>query len=1427
MTANTSQRYTFKSSVAIDLNADVTGIFLTNFEEGELPSSANSSSACIVAPKSDADLIFSSASRTARRHVTRSKKRFKMARRLLDLCVTHYLEQIPDAYTGENLKALMRELHGYLKRRGFSRLESEIDLALLDDLEAEVFAAYPALETFFHAGALAYQYEALMSDKTSVEALNKALPTDKEFRIFLKSHFKELSDQHRLFLEALRVMRDDSYAIHTQFNTGHQHRSAYLSAIFTDMTHSKRLVALANAMGGIDRLWCLIGNISNLQLRSLRWYFEDIEMKDGDLFKPEKLKRILIRHFQYFHPADAEDKKRLDDLVTLFNQSQDILATLSELNPEHTIPPYEDQNNRKPPVDQTLLLNPRVLNERYGNRWRLWAKNFVKADPDLGSLLDEVLSRPDRRTRAFGDSSLDDKVYRDSYILQRVLDRSAAHDPYAIRARVRGKHSQALVKAEQWMNTVLGSQHVKDFLSFATDYYEECDRARAGLWLKSPANLLERSDIHPPLKKNVLALLVGNVFGLSPEFGQAFIDTIWTMPLVDRARSTIRSACAGIVKVRDELGTSFHWRYRQVSRLVDKGDPVEAEDKELKKVCLAVELVYQTLCHVPSFTAELAARVANPYSLCQLYDLIETNRSGFTSNVLAVHTENLWRSSMVFSDRLGKMAANAVRLPADSVRPFDGVMAKFLTRNAHEIANLLVKELKTQCSRPGADIDLSFLLRQNVYRFSASLSKMKGNNVNAKKLTEASERQEARWEAARRRVTESCCGLCPYTGKALALPVIDHILPMDLLNDDMSNVFNQEVNLLLVSPEGKLKKGQLRYRLNDLHPDYLKEMFNTSDLDAVERGIEREVLALEGVKRLSRFDALSDSEQDCVRHALFLEDTSPARQLVLRYLSRSKQINLEGTQAWFIRTLFLMVQERLDQWCTENNHRLFWHSFQCSARESNGIVNRLGELDSRFAHKDVPTLSDYAINALAAYAASCAYKPIVKATGAYGGLADVENADNAKMLLDLIPASTPIIHIKRKETCEKDNLFSAQVFKDSILGERFLPIMVRAGHVYIGFTCPNKEGLGGNGFLVEGKHPEQLLKDLNFVLEKPYEPTASKPTTYRIDKQKAFAFFSRVVLNQKNATEEDLQRFELLNSLLYFVRRVNVFDQLTVDGKKFAKKDEVFNDKNFAIPVKFKCKAYSLYGCLTMPDRVEWEHLIEEPALQECWGEALDTVDLDLNAWLTDRFGLNKETRRQHKPVRTTVGLPMRAKADGGFRIRRRTAEGDWVYQLYSINGAKYMGFMMSEEGVVNWKEPVVFPSLVNESLTPLELNCPEAQRIAKMTDYRTVQEGDITVRLAPGTKSRRFVEVEMSFARFKHWIRNEPNAEEITSSSMLHTTMKLANAKAFVEIARKDTPFIGAPQTFLVFTKIGQTIAFRCSIGSSSIMTEAYNKSI
>ena len=1420
-----SNRYVFKSNVAIDINADVTGLFLSNYEDGELPTSLNSTSACIVAPKSDADLILSSSDRFVRRHHRRSKNRLKMAKRLMNLCVVHYLEKAPTQLSKETQKSILRTVHGLMNRRGYNRVESELDLTLLEEIDGHVFACYPSLQSFFHDGQLASQYEEIITNEQGVLSFCKAIPSDREFRIYLKSQFKELSDEHRSYLEALRLMREDSSAISMQLNTGHQSRLSYLEGILQDMANCKRLAPLVTAVGSLERLWCLIGNINNLQLRALRWYFQDKDMANGDILKLGKLQQILVRAFKYFHPTSVEEKERLDRLILILTQSDDILETLCSIKPTDTIAPYEDQNNRKPPVDQTLLLSPSSLTKRYGNRWRIWSKNFLKADPSLGYLLDQVLQYPDRHSRVFGKEKFEDSVYRDSYVLQRVLDRSSAHDPYMIRKRTKNTGGHSIDKAERWTNMVLGSQHVKDFLSFAKDYYQECDAARNGLWFQEADNLLERSNLHPPLKKNILTLLVGNVFGLDGTFGAEFIQSIWPSPVSPRSRSTVRSVCASIAKVRDQLGSSFHWRYRQVRQQLKRNEAISKDDLDLKKVVQSVEKVIDYLSKTDHFNEEILSRISNPYSLSQLYDLIETERSGFSSCVLAVHTENLWRSSLQYSDSNKKMAANAIRLTSDSVRPFDGVMAKFLTRNAHEIANIVVKELKLKCTQPGADIDLSFLIRQNKYRFSASLAKMKGNNASAKKFTEASKKQESRWLQAQLRVIDTSCGLCPYTGQELKETDIDHIIAWDLLDGEMSNLFNQEVNLILCSKEGKQKKGGLRYRLNDLHPNYLFEVFGTDNIEDIEQGIERELASLENVKRLSRFDLLSDFEQVCVRHALFLEDYSPARRNVLRYLSRSDKIQLEGTQAWFVRTLITLIKERLKQWCEDNNHQLHWHSFYCSARISNNISHKLAELDDRFVFNDVTSLTEYATNALCAFAAGCGYRSIVKTTGAFSGLADVEDENNAKMLADLLPQNIDVVHVKATDSCNKKDIFSKQVFKDSILGERFLPIITRGGQIFVGYSSPNKEGECKNSILVEGKNPEQFLNDINFVLEKSYEPSIiDELKAYKIDKQKAFAYFNEVILKQEQATAEELRLFELLNSLLYVVQRVSVYDKMIIDGKKFTKKEDVLKDKDFAIPVKYKGKDYAIAGQITMPDRLEWEQLINDDVLQPYWGEALENIDFDLQTWLRERF-FRSDDNRQHKRYRTTASLAMRAKADGGFRIRRHTPDGKPIYQLYSINGAKYKGFAVDSNGKINWKKPVAFPELVNKSITPFDLTDVAGHEIVKMTDYRVVQNDKVKVEIAPGTKARRYVRITLPFDLFKHWIQAEPNAKDITSPTMLGTSMRLNNAKAFVRAAREDTPYIGEPQTFMIFTKVGEEITFKCTVASTASMNDAYGK--
>ena len=59
-------------------------------------------------------------------------------------------------------------------------------------------------------------------------------------------------------------------------------------------------------------------------------------------------------------------------MISEYSGSGSIIDTMSTLDPRKSIPPYEDQNNRRPPADATLLLNPAVLNTK-APEWMDWA----------------------------------------------------------------------------------------------------------------------------------------------------------------------------------------------------------------------------------------------------------------------------------------------------------------------------------------------------------------------------------------------------------------------------------------------------------------------------------------------------------------------------------------------------------------------------------------------------------------------------------------------------------------------------------------------------------------------------------------------------------------------------------------------------------------------------------------------------------------------------------------------------------------------------------------------------------------------------------------------------------------------------------------------------------------------------------------------
>ncbi|MCF0254525.1 MAG: hypothetical protein HUK26_09360, partial [Duodenibacillus sp.] len=478
------------------------------------------------------------------------------------------------------------------------------------------------------------------------------------------------------------------------------------------------------------------------------------------------------------------------------------METLCEIDPELTIPPYEDQNNRNTPVDQTLLLSPEKLTARCGDAWQVWAARLLADRPWLGEELDGILKHIDRRSRIVRPLPL--IVYRNAYILQRALDCVKGSDKFRLRALAQGRPGQKYVAARNELAAVLQDRHVEDFLAFARDYYGEVRSAQAGLWHDAPDGVLERSDIHPKLKRNVLDLLVGDVFGLDQKFGARFQDRLWQKPAW--RRMTVCYLCQRISETIRQYGRDFHSLYKQVQSQSIK-EAIDVDDlEELTSVTAYVQRVI--CCFAENFQLDEAviARVSNPYSLSQLYNLIEQERHGYTKQTVAAHLENAWR--LKSESKSGKYG-QCFCLPFDNLGPVDGVLRRTLDRQAFEIAKILASQMRNRIRDDGAEIDLGVIVEKNQFYFSASFSNLRKNSAAQKKFQAKGAGDFRQWIGKVDRIRSASQGICPYTGKPLnELGEIDHIIPQAFTVGKLGTVFNSEANLIYASSPGNKMKGK-------------------------------------------------------------------------------------------------------------------------------------------------------------------------------------------------------------------------------------------------------------------------------------------------------------------------------------------------------------------------------------------------------------------------------------------------------------------------------------------------------------------------------------------------------------------------------------------------------------------------------------------
>lgn len=740
----------FISTISLDLGARHTGVFLSHYESGTDLAHGHHQAITLVIPENGNGITWSQVSRTQARHRVRNYKRRKMAKRLLRVLIEEGLGHRLQAKEWNALSAL-------LNRRGYNRVQAEIDIETFDRIEPD-----------WHADTFPDYFDASLPLSTQAEILLNApdklseLLEDPTFTLNQKALKKQLKDaqvdpdQLDDYLDVHKKLVELFSRTLNDIRMGARHRRDYLANIQKELNKDSRLAALRSKLGE-TRLYCLIGNVSNLQLRTLRWYFNDPSMRAADRYDDPRLLDALRRWAEGWRPETDDEKETRRALLKSLNQATSALEWLQTSDPEISIPPYEDQDNRRPPKDQTLWLNPEALGRQYAN-WQIWANNLRKAQTNAGWFEDlaEAVKPVDRASR-LGRKDPDLKPYEDTRFLQRLLDRNGKLDPYALRLNARGVSSHKAQEGLEKLSADLGRQHLKDFLRFCEKYYREVTHARQGTWVKSNNGLLEAANLNPPRKQSLLHLLVANVLGepgWTPAKLDRFREQLW---LARQGRSTLKGLAQKVEETRKKYGNLFNELLQKALYLSEKQNKkLHANaSKEEKDAFKDAVLVWKKTQEAANRIAEhlghdetQRARYANPFSIAQLYTLLETDRRGFSRTSLAAHLENNWRMQTVQVD--GQQVARCSRLAADSVRPFDGVLRRILERQAIEIAKLKYQQLEEKFADNWPDhLRLPIVIEENRFAFTLELYDAKTLSKQAakrKQVEKALQLQRTQWQ---------------------------------------------------------------------------------------------------------------------------------------------------------------------------------------------------------------------------------------------------------------------------------------------------------------------------------------------------------------------------------------------------------------------------------------------------------------------------------------------------------------------------------------------------------------------------------------------------------------------------------------------------------------------------------------------------------
>jgi CRISPR system subtype II-B RNA-guided endonuclease Cas9/Csx12 len=1393
------------SPIAIDLGAKYTGVLLPHYEAGEDVTETKIFGLVVV--NSD-KMTWSQQPRRQKRHQMRGYKRRKMAKRLLWLILAHEYGMERQEQPCE----VAAFINGLLNRRGFTYLAEELDESALR-VPVAALAELPG-GLFNQSEPLEEQLARILSNPDKARKLlrDENFPhTKTDCRNAISDQFK---NEKKEIVAAWEQIHNACEKVDKSENDGHRPRRDYLENIALDINESEILSQSLPEALSQKALGRLIGHISNLQLRVLRKYFNDPKMAGRGYWDPERLHRFFFRWVKSWHARKGtEERDRQRRLLAM--RGKPVIDVFTGVDPNMTIPPYEDQNNRRPPKCMTVRLSEEKLDYAVPH-WRDWVRK-LRVVP----------------ANRFLDESAGEVEVAEATFLQRLMERSAALDPYQLRllTNMESEEDRRQKPGYAHLHAVLGSA-TENFLGLCGRFYRETALARSGLWFDHEDRLLSLCNRVPPQKRKLKPQLLESILGieLTKEAVETLEQRFWNASQPKIQRRTCRSWARLAAEKQKEYGIHLRTAGEQQLARLETGSTLE--DRDLALLYRNAPDAALALGEWFNLPAEQVNKFSSPHSLAQIFNILEGDINGFNRTCAACTAENIWRMKeeslaertpddvrAELPSRLGKpeTAARAVRLSNDSTRPFDGQMAAIIDAIAREI----VKEKLRQIGNTSDLVHVPLLVESNQFTFTDELAETKRqrNSKAAKRARELAEKTEAGWQEKNERIRAASRGICPYTGIGLgAFGDIDHIVPRSLSRDTRQTIFNSEANLIYCSSRGNHRKGDREYFLEDLDKRYLRSQFDTDNIAAIHQMIEEVVSPyVRQGRRLRAFSELTEIEQTAFRHALF---DQKLRDEVIPLLEQRIKTRVNGTQAWLAKR----IHHHLVKATSEGGPRIEVTAHHIDAGQVRQQRDLIAAIDSRWEKRTPQPASSHVVDAAAVFLHALEAphtRPLLR-TISSGSFED--EAWRSR----LVPEVISVRRLEPRPKYRRDNPGSAPIFKDGIYAERFVPLLLDGEGLRAGYSLENSVVVRNPRVFFEALTPwlrsrKRPLDDTSY--EAWLVKAADGLQYFEVDRSAAFRLLARP---ETSLSDEERIARALLESIRFTQQKVPVEKAfLDSQGRKLDTADNILKARDFTIklntPGNPVPRNTGAAGTVILPSIDRWRAITEDPEVASLLGGKAPAPGF----WdsLYKRHFPRQSQVRHHKRVRKTFSLPRIKSPSGGFRVERKTPDGR-AWQLVESDGYSAVGFAKNQNGV-DFSSPCPLPSLAkSRSVTPLEeLEARSPDSIVYFDDWREIPlEGDQVPKLsrlayAPGSQDRFYVRAGFSSGQFREHVA--PLLDGVDGPEDLLPTNRLPDPAKWEALLG---PMLGKPRSDLFLVQTGNEVVLEYIVSSTKqVMKKAY----